>query len=130
MQDAQVKKRLMESHPLSQRTTGITAKSSNLQHLLKKGKLKIELKELGIDEREAFFDSDEGVLVVNSSNPSYLFARAHARLPGVTYHVFKTVVVIIALECSSNLEEFETVYNALSRNIDLLDSLDAALQRK
>jgi len=125
-------KRLMAQQPLSKREkpTSTQSKLATLKSLIKKKKMKIEMRDLGIDEREAFFDKENGILIVNSTNPSYVFASAHAKLPGIAYHVFKAAMITIALENSDTLEEFEFLYNALSRNFDLLDAFDDALKRK
>ena len=102
----------------------------SLRQLIEKRELKIEVRELGTFDEEAFFDKERGTLIVNSSNPSYVFARSHGRLQGVAYHIFKAASVLIALESANNLEEFKSIYNAISRNIDLLDGLDKSLRKR
>lgn len=107
-----------------------TKRASALQSLLNKGKLKIEAQAMGETKPEAVFDENSGTLLINSTNPSYVFAQTHGRLQSVSYHVFKTVAVLIASELATNIEEFKSIYNAISTDVDLLDRLDAALGRK
>ncbi len=110
--------------------TAARSRVSTLRELMEMGKLKIEVRDMGISEAEAFFDRQRQTLVVNSSNPSYVFARSHGRLQGTAYHIFKAAAVLIALESASDLDEFRSIYNAIAGNVDLLDGLDKSLRKR
>lgn len=102
----------------------------DLQTLIKKGKLKIEIQEMKLTDGEALFDKENGILIINSRSPSYGFAKTKMRLSGVVYHIFKSATVLIAYESARNLEEFKYIYDAISNNAELLRSIGMLLKRR
>jgi hypothetical protein len=102
----------------------------DLREIIIQGKLEMETSELGTLEAEAIFDRKRGVLIINSSNPSYLFAKSQAKLKGVVYHVFKASAVLIALESAQDKREFKSIYDSLTRDTRMLDGLKFSLKRK
>lgn len=105
-------------------------KPQQLLSIVMKGRLKIEIRDYPDEQAEAFFDKERGIVVVNSANPSYMFSRAHSKLPGISYHIFKSIAVLIAIESGRDIKSFKAIYDGISDNVEILQSIRDGLRRK
>ncbi len=76
---------------------------------------KIISKAAGEELPEAILDDKKNLVVINTSHPIYGVASSRGGLWGAKYHMVKSAIIAIALERSSDLDEFKTIYEDMIR---------------